>query len=76
MTDLVLASRIHGGKHQEATLNGEILAARVNLWKIGNGVNRLEAETEAANRGLVFCTLGDVAHTSDVGLVEWLAEMG
>jgi len=48
----------------------------VNLRKIGNGVNRLEAEAEAANRGLVLCALGDVTYASDVRLVERLPPNG
>lgn len=56
--------------------NGEVLIARVNLRKIGDGVDRLKAKAEAANRGLILGALGDVANASDVSLVERLAEVG
>ncbi len=48
----------------------------MNFRKIGDGVDGLEAEAEAANGGLVLGALGDVADASDVGLVERLAEVG
>ncbi|MOA33858.1 hypothetical protein D3C78_1551910 [compost metagenome] len=60
---------------EDVPLNGEVLIARVNLRKIGDGVNRLEAKAEAANRGLVLGALGNVADASDVSLIERLAEV-
>jgi len=39
-------------------------------------VNRLEADSEMANRAFVFCTFADTANTANVILVEWFSEMG
>ena len=47
----------------------------MNLRKISDGVDGLEAEAETTDGGLVLGALGDVADTSNVGLVERLAEM-
>src|SRR3546814_16307496 len=61
---------------KDVILNGEVLVTRVNFRKISDGVNRLEAEAEAANREFILGTLGDVTNAAHVGLIKRLAEVG
>ena len=58
------ARRTHQPLREDVVLNGEVLAPRVNLRKISDGVDRLEAEAKATDGGLVL-VLGDVADTSE-----------
>ena len=51
--DLSLVRRTRRTRYpfrEDVVFNGEVLVARVNLREIGNGVDRLKTETEAANR--------------------------
>ena len=76
--DLRLVSRARRTRHpfrEDVVLDGEVLVAGVNLRKIGDGVDGLEAEAETSDGRLVLGALGDVTDASNVGLVEWLAEM-
>lgn len=77
--DLRFLRRARRTRHalgKDVVLNGEVFIARVNLRKISDGVDRLETEAKATNRGLVLSALGDVADASDVSLIERLAEVG
>src|SRR5690606_26599608 len=69
------ACRTRQPLREDVVLDGEVLVARVNFRKIGDGVDGLEAEAEAPDGRLVLGALGNVADATDVGLVEWLAKM-
>ena len=60
---------------RDEAVDSEVLATRMDARPVREGINRLEADPEASDRGQLLGGFSDAADATHIRLVEWLPEV-